>query len=87
MKYVRNDSFYHSILDEEMCLFDPEIAKYHNLNKVGTLIWEILDNPKDINNIVNFLTDNYEVNKHKCLKETENFLKLAVNEKIFLTIT
>ena len=48
MKYVRNDSFYHSILDEEMCLFDPEIAKYHNLNKVGTLIWEILDNPKDL---------------------------------------
>ena len=84
MKYSRNDNFYHAVLDEEICLFDPEIGKYHNLNKVGTLIWEILDKPKDINKIVNFLTNEFEVNKQQCLLETENFLKLAVDEKIFL---
>lgn len=86
MKYFRNDSFYDAVLDGEVCLFDPEIGKYHNLNEVGTFIWEILDNPKDIHNIVNFLTNNFDVDKDQCFLETENFLKLAVQEKIFLIL-
>ena len=84
MKYSRNESLYHAVLDEEICLFDPESGQYHNLNKVGTLIWEFLDNPKEINFIIKFLTNEFEVDKNKCFIETENFLNLAVDQKIFL---
>ena len=85
MEYFRNDSLYSSVLDDEICLFNSEIGKYHNLNKVGSLIWEILDKPKDIDNIVNFLTNKFEVSKEQCFLETKNFLKIAVKEKILLT--
>ena len=85
MEYFRNDSLYSSVLDDEICLFNSKIGKYHNLNKVGSLIWEILDKPKDIDSIVNFLIKKFEIDKKQCFLETENFLKIAVKEKIFLT--
>ena len=85
MKYIANKEFFHAVLDDEICLFDPEKGEYHNLNKVGTDIWQILKTELDIDGIVEFLTQKYEISKEQCYEETNEFLRKAVNEKIILT--
>ena len=84
MKYVRNNSFYSATLDNEICIFDPERGKYHNLNKVGSKIWEILQNDCSLEEIVDSLLDIYEVSKDKCYSDTNEFIKNAVKDKIIL---
>lgn len=84
MRYKINEKFYHAILDEEICLFDPEKGKYHNLNKVGTSIWEILNNSAKIDKIIKSLMDKYEVTEEQCYSETKEFLDIAVKKKIIL---
>ena len=48
MQYRRNNDFFNAYLDNEVCLFDPTKGKYHNLNKVGSNIWEILENQMEL---------------------------------------
>ena len=87
MKYIVNNEFYNALLDEEICLFDPKKGEYHNLNKVGTYIWQNLNKGLDIDGIVNILMKKYEVSEKQCYQETEKFLSKAVNEKIILTLS
>ena len=49
MRYVRNQEVSSATLDDEVCMFESAKSKYYNLNKTGTFIWEILDNPKTFN--------------------------------------
>ena len=85
MKYVRNNNFYSATLDNEICIFDPDRGKYHNLNKVGSRIWEILQNDCSIDEIVNSLLDTYEVSREQCYSDTNEFIKVAVKDKIIFS--
>ena len=84
MQYRRNNDFFHAYLDNEVCLFDPTKGKYHNLNKVGSNIWEILENQMEINNLVEILMDKFNVSKEECYSDTSDFLKTAVKEGILI---
>ena len=84
MKYIRNAKFYHANLDNEICLFDPENGNYHNLNKVGSTIWEILKKTSEIEEIISILMKKYDVTENQCLVETKDFIKIATEQNIIL---
>ena len=84
MNYSRNETLYHAYLDDEVCLFDPNIGKYHNLNGVGSFIWDNLKKEMDINSIVSLLMGKYEVQEQQCYEETNNFINNALKEGILI---
>ena len=68
------DQLLSSKIDEEMVLLSIQKGKYYSLDHTGSEIWEYIHDPIPFSKLIGKLTDNYEVNEEKCIKETKDFL-------------
>ena len=48
----KNPSVVHRTLEEGAVLLHLESGEYHGLNEVGTLLWELLDEERDLAGLV-----------------------------------
>ena len=76
LRYKRVEGkFLVSQLADETVLMDTVSGDYMGLNPVGTTIWELLQEPQTISNLVTALTSRYEVKEEQCRQEVEPFLQ------------
>ena len=61
MPLSRNPEICAAELDGEMCLFNPEQAEYLNLNGTGSSIWNLLDAPAELEELICELQARYAV--------------------------
>ena len=61
-----------------MCLFEPVKAEYLNLNATGSAIWNLLDEPTELDPLVKALQSRYTVDTNTCRQETEAFISEAL---------
>jgi hypothetical protein len=73
-KYVRNSKTISGRLHDELVMMDIEQGKYFSLNPVATRIWDLLETPATIDWLCGQLTEEYEVDKGKCLEEVAGYL-------------
>lgn len=71
-----------SNMDGEKVMLSIASGKYYNLGEVGGAIWELLESPKSMNEIVDTLTLEYEVEREDCEKQTAAFIKMLLLENI-----
>ncbi|WP_368657354.1 lasso peptide biosynthesis PqqD family chaperone [Metabacillus halosaccharovorans] len=69
-----------SDMDGEKVMLSIENGKYYNLGEMGGVIWDLIQSPISINQLVNKLLDQYEVEKSKCEEEVITFLKTLHKE-------
>jgi hypothetical protein len=85
MKYNRKQDVLAAGLHDEIVMMDIEKGKYFTLNPVGTVIWNLLESPKSLEELCVELIKEFEVEPQTCLEETsaylENLLKLGLIEK------
>lgn len=74
-KYKRNNNTIAGKLDDGLVMMDIEKGKYFSLNPVATRIWELLEQPKELNDLCNILMDEYDVESEQCESETRACLK------------
>ena len=82
--YFKNPNIYDASLDNEICIFNPINSHYLTLNETASFLWEILENPLDINQIQNLILDNYNSDNFN-LNDLKTFLDEAVKNKILMT--
>ena len=70
-----------SELDNELVMMDLENGNYLNLNKTARIIWELIDKPIMIKDIVSNLTSRFNINEEKCQNETITFLNKLSDQK------
>lgn len=80
MTLSRNIAVCAALLDGEICLFDPENAHYLNLNSTGSAIWELLEEPMELEQLVDKLVARYSIEKNKCLVETKLFIEASLEQ-------
>jgi hypothetical protein len=78
MPLRRNPEICAAELDGEMCLFNPENAEYLNLNGTGSCIWNLLDTPSQLDDLISELQQRYAVDSDTCRSETEAFVAEAL---------
>lgn len=82
-KLKRNEEdFLITEVDEEMVFMNAENGRYWGLNTSSTDIWNLLDHPKSLEQIVDLLLEIYEVDKATCQKETISVLIGMLNTNI-----
>jgi hypothetical protein len=84
MLYRQNPNICAAELDGEICLFDPNKAKYLNLNGSGSAIWHLLAEPMDKGAIVAKLLERYEIEEATCQREVEAFLQDVTEQGLVL---
>lgn len=78
----RNDSnLIISELDNDLVMMDIESGSYLSLNKTGRIIWEQLEQPIVVGNLIQQLMDRFLVDEKTCTVETLDFLDMVAGQK------
>ncbi len=73
-KFQRADDLLGAAVGEELLMMSIEKGSYFSLNAVGGRIWELLETPISIDELVARLTAEYEVPADTCRREVATFL-------------
>ena len=85
--YKKNKDIYFAELDNEVCLFNPNVAEYLTLNETGSLIWNALEPEKTLEDIINYLNKIYNIDLDNCFLEVNEFLQEMIRLKLVVVIS
>ncbi len=71
----RKKDFAGTRLDDELVLLDPDGERYVNLNPVAAEIWDIIADPVGFQQLIERLTETYDIDAGTCKTEVASFLK------------
>lgn len=84
-KYGRNKQIIDGELDNNQVMMHMDKGKYFGLNPVGKRIWELIEQPKNFQEINAVLLSEFEVTEEQCAEEVRAFLQKAVKFDIVIT--
>jgi hypothetical protein len=71
-----------SDMDGEKVMLSVTNSKYYNLGAVGGKIWDLIEKPISIINLVDGLTKIYEVDPKQCEQDVLDFLSQLLDERL-----
>jgi hypothetical protein len=71
-------------IDGEVVMLSIENSEYYGMDKVGSRIWQLLENPIRFKDLVDRLMEEYEVSVEQCNQDTLNFIKKMIDKKILI---
>ena len=75
-----------SEIDGEVVMLSIENSEYYGMDKIGSRIWQLLEKPVTLKQLIGTLVDEYEVTEEQCTKDTLSFLEQLI-EKDLVEIT
>jgi len=75
-----------SEIDGETVMLSIDSGRYFGLNGVGSVIWQLLREPRSIDQICGTLVERYDVKPDACTAEVTRFLEHLVGAGIVLVI-
>ena len=64
-----------SDIDGEIVMMSVENGKYYGMDTIGTDIWQMMENPVKISDLIDTLVEKYDVDKSTCKSDVLLFLK------------
>lgn len=81
---VKNDSLISSKLDEGLVMMSLENNSYYGLDEIGKRVWEIIEDKISVQDLINILTNEYNVSNEECQKDIMELLKQLKKEDMIL---
>lgn len=69
-----------SDMNGEKVMLSIASSKYYNLGQVGGAIWEKLQNPATVQQVVAQLMDEYEIDRDSCEQQVVRFVESLLKE-------
>lgn len=82
--YSRNLQIIDGVLDDHQVMMHLEKGKYFGLTPVGKRIWDLIERPRNFNEIMETLLSEYNIAKDQCEQEVRLFLDKAVQYNIII---
>jgi hypothetical protein len=73
-------------LDDEIVMMSIKNGEYYGLDNIGSRIWEIIENPVSVRQIIDILKDEYEVAGDQCKIDVNEFLDLLLKKNLIQII-
>lgn len=70
----RNQSLVSTRIDEDTVMMSIDNGEYYGLNPIGTRVWELIENPVVVSQIISRLQDEFDVSPEVCEADTMEFL-------------
>jgi hypothetical protein len=66
VRLVRSEEPLTALVDGETVMFSPDQSAYFGLDEVGTRVWDLLGEPRSIDEVCAILRDEYDVEPERC---------------------
>ena len=76
----KEDQLLVTTLGDELVMMDTENGNYISINNIGRTIWEKIEQPIAVKELIEFLLNKYNVAEDQCTAETFSFLE-KLNEQ------
>ena len=80
----RNNEILTSDLDGEKVMMSIKRGEYYGLGKTGTFIWDNIDEPVKISDLVAMITEKYNVDKNQCFKDILPFITDLIEKELII---
>jgi hypothetical protein len=82
-KILRSDDLVEADIDNDKVMMHVDSGLYFGLDAVAARVWELLEQPLSINELVDSLTQEFDVEADQCRSDIESFItKLQENKLI-----
>ncbi|MBN2215132.1 MAG: lasso peptide biosynthesis PqqD family chaperone [Bacteroidales bacterium] len=71
-----------SEIDGEVLMLSIENSEYYGMDKVGSRIWQLLEEPLSFKQLIGILMDEYEVTEEQCTKDTRKFIEQLMEKEL-----
>lgn len=71
-----------SDIDGEVVLFNLESGKYFGFNETSSRIWDLIEQPIDLGELVSALTTDYQIDAETCEAEVRGIVKQLVDNEL-----
>lgn len=79
------DGLFTASLGEELLMMSISQNKYFNLNEIGTVIWQLLEQPRTIEQLIDALTAQFDVSRETAQAELTTFIA-ALRERELIAV-
>ena len=69
-------------MDNEIVMMDINKGKYYGFNSVGSRIWELIEKPLSVKEVISILLKEFNVDNKICEDTVLTFLNRLYNEKL-----
>jgi hypothetical protein len=69
-------------LHDELVMMDFESGTYINLNKTGRIIWEFIEPPISVANLIDKLATKFKIEPEVCSEDTVQYIQKMMDAKI-----
>ncbi len=80
----RNPEIIHSAMDDEVVMMSVDQGLFFGIDKIGTHIWNLLETPENVRNLIKKLMSFYIVEQIVCENDTLLFLNDMLQKKVIL---
>ena len=81
-RYVQNKQVIQSAIGDEVVMLDMESGFYFGLNTIASAIWQHLKEPIGWTELIDRLTESYEVDREICEKDTRELIDRMLEKGI-----
>jgi hypothetical protein len=78
----KKEGLIENYIDDECLILDTNTQKSHHLNGVATTVWRKLDDLDDIEKLVEYLVENFAVDREEVRKDVEQLLSNFMQAEI-----
>lgn len=86
MKYQISPEVLFSKIDDEVIIMSIEADSYFGLDPVGSRIWELLEQPATMDELVSQLVQEYDVGEAECRQDAQDFVTEMVARGLILEL-
>lgn len=80
--YIRSPDLVSADMDCETVMMSIQKGEYFGIGGVGTRIWELLENPVTLNDIVGIVSTEYDIDEPTCSHDIAIFLQDLIEESL-----
>lgn len=78
----RKPDLLYNEIDGEVVMLSIENSEYYGMDKVGSRIWDLIEKPITLKQLIDKLMEEYEVSEQQCAEDTLIFLYKLLHKKL-----
>lgn len=82
----KKDNIAHRVILSDAVLLNLNNGFYYSANEVGTRFWELCDGEKTIQNIIDIISQEYDVAMDKLTQDLLEFIRHLYHEELVLIL-